>query len=108
MPTVVACPACGKRLKFSDSMAATKGRCPACGEVISLGRPAVTPKRQVTHPEADEEPRLRPAARGVRKGLPSDPKPLSRQTVRRNEEVEPGDEEDRHRRKKRKRRVKAK
>jgi hypothetical protein len=108
MPTVVPCPGCGKKLKFSDSTTATKGRCPACGEVISLARPAVTPKPPVTQPEADEEPHPRPAARGVRKGLPDDAKPRSRPTLQGIEEVEPVDEEDRPRKKKRRRRAKAK
>ncbi len=43
MSITVACPKCGKNLKAPDSAAGKKGRCPDCGEVITLiASPAIS------------------------------------------------------------------
>jgi hypothetical protein len=88
MPTVVACPSCGKKLKLPEEAKAAKARCPACGASIATAQgritaaPAAPPRKDsIRRPPS-------PPAESVVEVKPADDAPRRRKKKRRRKEAE--------------------
>src|SRR5262245_35614023 len=64
------CP-CGKKLQVRDEFAGKQGKCPACGNVVSIPRPEETYEPSVLTAEVVEEPPLAEAV-GPDEGAPAE------------------------------------
>src|SRR5690349_10448850 len=95
MPIIVACPACGGKLRVADDLLGQRIRCPACQGTFDAARPPAPSAAPPLNPSVDDEPahtapaaagppdlvgavELKPASADAAAGPPAPPRPEPR------------------------------